>query len=167
MPPIRPLETLHNALSLRKLDSFLQDMILAQIFKTPTGSPPRVIEGTVVSNSASILATGVGQPVSVSIPSDSMAAFSSMIDQKDSDLSTQKLVRGTIAPFTDKCDRSVIISESDSTMEPHQPNSPARSEEQVQSSEFEDANDAAMKNILTAQKQRKFSKRKSRIGWRT
>ncbi|XP_030564740.1 inositol hexakisphosphate and diphosphoinositol-pentakisphosphate kinase isoform X2 [Drosophila novamexicana] len=153
VPPIRPLETLHNALSLRKLDSFLQDMILAQIFKTPTGSPPRVLEGTVVSNSASILATGVGQPVSVSIPSDSMAAFSSMIDQKDSDLSTQKLVRGTIAPFTDKCDRSVIISESDSTMEPHQPNSPARSEEQVQSSEFEDANDAAMKNILTAQKQ--------------
>nr|NP_001285536.1 lethal (1) G0196, isoform P [Drosophila melanogaster]AHN60006.1 lethal (1) G0196, isoform P [Drosophila melanogaster] len=41
VPPIRPLETLHNALSLRKLDSFLQDMILAQIFKTPTGSPPR------------------------------------------------------------------------------------------------------------------------------
>ncbi|XP_026837623.1 inositol hexakisphosphate and diphosphoinositol-pentakisphosphate kinase isoform X9 [Drosophila erecta] len=41
VPPIRPLETLHNALSLRKLDCFLQDMILAQIFKTPTGSPPR------------------------------------------------------------------------------------------------------------------------------
>ncbi|XP_032295427.1 inositol hexakisphosphate and diphosphoinositol-pentakisphosphate kinase isoform X3 [Drosophila virilis] len=154
VPPIRPLETLHNALSLRKLDSFLQDMILAQIFKTPTGSPPRVLEGTVGSNSASILATGVGQPVSVSIPSDSMAAFSSMIDQKaDSALSTQKLVRGTMAPLTDKCDRSVIISESDSTVEPHEPNSPARSEEQVQSSEFEDVNDAAMKNILTAQKQ--------------
>ncbi|XP_030379206.1 inositol hexakisphosphate and diphosphoinositol-pentakisphosphate kinase isoform X2 [Scaptodrosophila lebanonensis] len=44
VPPIRPLETLHNALSLRKLDSFLQDMIFAQIFKTPTGSPPRVVE---------------------------------------------------------------------------------------------------------------------------
>ncbi|KAH8286688.1 hypothetical protein KR018_012230, partial [Drosophila ironensis] len=44
VPPIRPLETLHNALSLRKLDSFLQDMILAQIFKTPTGSPPRGFE---------------------------------------------------------------------------------------------------------------------------
>ncbi|XP_068139706.1 inositol hexakisphosphate and diphosphoinositol-pentakisphosphate kinase isoform X9 [Drosophila tropicalis] len=43
VPPIRPLETLHNALSLRKLDSFLQDMILAQIFKTPTGSPPRIL----------------------------------------------------------------------------------------------------------------------------
>ncbi|ALC49457.1 l-1-G0196, partial [Drosophila busckii] len=41
VPPIRPLETLHNALSLRKLDSFLQEMIFAQIFKTPTGSPPR------------------------------------------------------------------------------------------------------------------------------
>lgn len=46
MPPIRPLETLHNALSLRKLDGFLQDMILAQIFKTPTGSPPRGFEPT-------------------------------------------------------------------------------------------------------------------------
>ncbi|XP_034668595.1 inositol hexakisphosphate and diphosphoinositol-pentakisphosphate kinase isoform X9 [Drosophila subobscura] len=44
VPPIRPLETLHNALSLRKLDCFLQDMILAQIFKTPTGSPPRAFD---------------------------------------------------------------------------------------------------------------------------
>ncbi|KAH8289818.1 hypothetical protein KR054_011458, partial [Drosophila jambulina] len=49
VPPIRPLETLHNALSLRKLDGFLQDMILAQIFKTPTGSPPRGFEPTAVA----------------------------------------------------------------------------------------------------------------------
>ncbi|KAH8374183.1 hypothetical protein KR200_010973, partial [Drosophila serrata] len=49
VPPIRPLETLHNALSLRKLDGFLQDMILAQIFKTPTGSPPRGFEANAVA----------------------------------------------------------------------------------------------------------------------
>ncbi|KAH8285716.1 hypothetical protein KR044_003142, partial [Drosophila immigrans] len=51
VPPIRPLETLHNALSLRKLDSFLQDMILAQIFKTPTGSPPRAHDAAVANPS--------------------------------------------------------------------------------------------------------------------
>ncbi|XP_041630960.2 inositol hexakisphosphate and diphosphoinositol-pentakisphosphate kinase isoform X5 [Drosophila kikkawai] len=54
VPPIRPLETLHNALSLRKLDGFLQDMILAQIFKTPTGSPPRGFESTAVVAAANM-----------------------------------------------------------------------------------------------------------------
>ncbi|KAH8292302.1 hypothetical protein KR054_008220 [Drosophila jambulina] len=34
MPPIRPLETLHNALSLRQLDCFLQDMIAAQFSRS-------------------------------------------------------------------------------------------------------------------------------------
>ncbi|XP_041566768.1 inositol hexakisphosphate and diphosphoinositol-pentakisphosphate kinase isoform X9 [Drosophila elegans] len=69
VPPIRPLETLHNALSLRKLDSFLQDMILAQIFKTPTGSPPRGFAKSTLPavSSMTLNATGneapvVGQP---------------------------------------------------------------------------------------------------------
>ncbi|XP_020814075.1 inositol hexakisphosphate and diphosphoinositol-pentakisphosphate kinase-like [Drosophila serrata] len=34
VPPIRPLETLHNALSLRQLDYFLQDMIGAQFSRS-------------------------------------------------------------------------------------------------------------------------------------
>ncbi|KAM8721098.1 hypothetical protein ACLKA7_007038 [Drosophila subpalustris] len=69
VPPIRPLETLHNALSLRKLDSFLQDMILAQIFKTPTGSPPRVHD---VPGAAATLAPGLGS-------ADTMAVVSSCV----------------------------------------------------------------------------------------
>ena len=38
MPSIRPLETLHNALSLRQLDAFLE-YVTATIFKTPCPSP--------------------------------------------------------------------------------------------------------------------------------
>ncbi|XP_060827960.1 inositol hexakisphosphate and diphosphoinositol-pentakisphosphate kinase 2 isoform X4 [Bombus pascuorum] len=41
VPPIRPLETLHNALSLRQLDSFLEMMTSAPLFRTPASSPPK------------------------------------------------------------------------------------------------------------------------------
>ncbi|XP_076680686.1 inositol hexakisphosphate and diphosphoinositol-pentakisphosphate kinase isoform X5 [Andrena cerasifolii] len=41
VPPIRPLETLHNALSLRQLDSFLDMMTSAPLFRTPASSPPK------------------------------------------------------------------------------------------------------------------------------
>ncbi|KAL5275112.1 PPIP5K2 family protein [Megaselia abdita] len=41
VPPIRPLETLHNALSLKQLDLFLEKMTSAPIFKTPASSPPK------------------------------------------------------------------------------------------------------------------------------
>merc|ERR1719282_1065273 len=41
MPSIRPLETLHNALSLRQLDAFLE-YVTATIFKTPCPSPRRL-----------------------------------------------------------------------------------------------------------------------------
>lgn len=41
VPPIRPLETLHNALSLRQLDAFLEKMITAPLFRTPASSPPK------------------------------------------------------------------------------------------------------------------------------
>lgn len=41
VPPIRPLETLHNALSLRQLDTFLEKMTTTTIFKTPASSPPK------------------------------------------------------------------------------------------------------------------------------
>lgn len=40
MPPIRPLETLHNALSLKQLDAFLERMTIGPLFKTPASSPP-------------------------------------------------------------------------------------------------------------------------------
>uniref|UniRef100_A0A1A9WB12 Inositol hexakisphosphate and diphosphoinositol-pentakisphosphate kinase n=1 Tax=Glossina brevipalpis TaxID=37001 RepID=A0A1A9WB12_9MUSC len=41
VPPIRPLETLHNALSLKQLDNFLEKMTTAPLFKTPTCTPPK------------------------------------------------------------------------------------------------------------------------------
>nr|CAD7392079.1 unnamed protein product [Timema cristinae] len=41
VPPIRPLETLHNALSLRQLDAFLDIMTSAPLFRTPASSPPK------------------------------------------------------------------------------------------------------------------------------
>ncbi|XP_029176221.1 inositol hexakisphosphate and diphosphoinositol-pentakisphosphate kinase 2 isoform X5 [Nylanderia fulva] len=41
VPPIRPLETLHNALSLRQLDCFLMMMTTAPLFRTPASSPPK------------------------------------------------------------------------------------------------------------------------------
>ncbi|XP_035909558.1 inositol hexakisphosphate and diphosphoinositol-pentakisphosphate kinase isoform X9 [Anopheles stephensi] len=40
VPPIRPLETLHNALSLKQLDAFLERMTIGPLFKTPASSPP-------------------------------------------------------------------------------------------------------------------------------
>jgi hypothetical protein len=39
MPSVRPLETLHNALSLRQVDAFLE-YVTATNFKTPCPSPP-------------------------------------------------------------------------------------------------------------------------------
>ncbi|TDG39060.1 hypothetical protein AWZ03_014518 [Drosophila navojoa] len=150
VPPIRPLETLHNALSLRKLDSFLQDMVLAQIFKTPTGSPPRIREGAAGSNSVSLLTPGIGQHVSVSMPSDSMAAFSSMIEPRDDSVSATQLI-GRTAPISGKCDQSSISDPND---------------DQTQSSDFDDPNDVVMKHILPDEKQRKFCRRKSRTSWR-
>lgn len=41
VPPIRPLETLHNALSLKQLDTFLEKMTTVTLFKTPASSPPK------------------------------------------------------------------------------------------------------------------------------
>ncbi|XP_018903014.2 inositol hexakisphosphate and diphosphoinositol-pentakisphosphate kinase 2 isoform X9 [Bemisia tabaci] len=41
VPAIRPLETLHNALSLKKLDTFLDYMTRVMIFRTPGSSPPK------------------------------------------------------------------------------------------------------------------------------
>ncbi|KAL6421302.1 hypothetical protein ACFW04_011894 [Cataglyphis niger] len=41
VPPIRPLETLHNALSLRQLDAFLEMMTSAPLYRTPASSPPK------------------------------------------------------------------------------------------------------------------------------
>ncbi|XP_057322788.1 inositol hexakisphosphate and diphosphoinositol-pentakisphosphate kinase 2 isoform X13 [Microplitis mediator] len=50
VPPIRPLETLHNALSLRQLDSFLE-MMTSSLFRTPASSPPKISSPGIHSHS--------------------------------------------------------------------------------------------------------------------
>ncbi|KAL0268247.1 UNVERIFIED_CONTAM: hypothetical protein PYX00_010269 [Menopon gallinae] len=42
VPPIRPLETLHNALSLKQLDLFLEKMTSAPLYRTPCNTPPQL-----------------------------------------------------------------------------------------------------------------------------
>lgn len=140
VPPIRPLETLHNALSLRKLDSFLQDMILAQIFKTPTGSPPRVHD---VPGATTTLAPGLGS-------ADTMAVVSSC------------MVRPDHPPVASRRPQSADVeAETSSTSTGQRLPSIAGSED------VEDTNDEEMNKILASNKQRKFQKRNSVIGWRT
>ncbi|KAJ8925606.1 hypothetical protein NQ315_009446 [Exocentrus adspersus] len=41
VPPIRPLETLHNALSLKQIDAWLDRMTTAPLFRTPSTTPPK------------------------------------------------------------------------------------------------------------------------------
>ncbi|KAG5890699.1 hypothetical protein JTB14_016529 [Gonioctena quinquepunctata] len=41
VPSIRPLETLHNALSLKQLDTFLDRMTAMPLFRTPSSTPPK------------------------------------------------------------------------------------------------------------------------------
>ncbi|EDS37428.1 conserved hypothetical protein [Culex quinquefasciatus] len=55
VPPIRPLETLHNALSLRQLDHFLEKMTTGPLFKTPASSPPKTPLPTPTPNPAAAL----------------------------------------------------------------------------------------------------------------
>ncbi|XP_060536296.1 inositol hexakisphosphate and diphosphoinositol-pentakisphosphate kinase isoform X3 [Cylas formicarius] len=41
VPPIRPLETLHNALSLKQIDMFLDRMTTTPLYRTPSSTPPK------------------------------------------------------------------------------------------------------------------------------
>lgn len=92
VPPIRPLETLHNALSLRKLDSFLQDMILAQIFKTPTGSPPRCFEPPCDMPAVSSMTLGTHRPPTLDnvTPSSTPAATPTEVPRGGSESSSAR-----------------------------------------------------------------------------
>ncbi|XP_065076620.1 inositol hexakisphosphate and diphosphoinositol-pentakisphosphate kinase 2-like isoform X20 [Ochlerotatus camptorhynchus] len=74
VPPIRPLETLHNALSLRQLDNFLEKMTTGPLFKTPASSPPKYPSTplpTPVPSPAAI-------PDSAALPQASWSGHSSM-----------------------------------------------------------------------------------------
>uniref|UniRef100_A0A1B6DZ01 Inositol hexakisphosphate and diphosphoinositol-pentakisphosphate kinase n=1 Tax=Clastoptera arizonana TaxID=38151 RepID=A0A1B6DZ01_9HEMI len=73
VPSIRPLETLHNALSLKQLDGFLDTMTHSNLYRTPISTPPKVnsapLQETVQSPSNSMVWSGPPSFVSSSGPS--------------------------------------------------------------------------------------------------
>lgn len=77
VPPIRPLETLHNALSLKQLDHFLERMTSAPLFKTPTCTPPKnpstplSMMTTITDEDACVAATAATAP-SASTPTNNI-----------------------------------------------------------------------------------------------
>lgn len=145
VPPIRPLETLHNALSLRKLDSFLQDMIFAQIFKTPTGSPPRVHDAAAA---VSTMLTVHGVSVSTSVQAATGLLDNSSVNPADGSYMT---VQGG--------KESDVLPIGTDTVSGRGTGEPVANESL-------DANDVEMQRILLAKKQRKFYFRASSIAWR-
>jgi len=147
VPPIRPLETLHNALSLRKLDSFLQDMILAQIFKTPTGSPPRHVHDVVPgATKSSLVAAGT-----TLCSTDTIGVVSSIMVRPD-----QSAVR-----------RDVQTGGGGSEMMMNSSTTGTCLSDQPVSEDIEESNDEEMNKLLASKKERKFQNRKSVIGWST
>ncbi|CAH0551018.1 unnamed protein product [Brassicogethes aeneus] len=76
VPPIRPLETLHNALSLRQIDCFLDQMTAAPLFRTPSSTPPRYPSTPLptpgAGQSTVSLASSTTQPLKLTSPSNSV-----------------------------------------------------------------------------------------------
>ncbi|CAH0551016.1 unnamed protein product [Brassicogethes aeneus] len=74
VPPIRPLETLHNALSLRQIDCFLDQMTAAPLFRTPSSTPPRYPSTPLptpgAGQSTVSLASSTTQPLKLTSPSN-------------------------------------------------------------------------------------------------
>uniref|UniRef100_A0A182PL38 Inositol hexakisphosphate and diphosphoinositol-pentakisphosphate kinase n=1 Tax=Anopheles epiroticus TaxID=199890 RepID=A0A182PL38_9DIPT len=85
VPPIRPLETLHNALSLKQLDAFLERMTIGPLFKTPASSPP--------PKHPLITAAATAQQGTLSVVSDE----SSIVGEADGSAGTAQLASSSIA----------------------------------------------------------------------
>ncbi|XP_018562040.1 inositol hexakisphosphate and diphosphoinositol-pentakisphosphate kinase isoform X2 [Anoplophora glabripennis] len=66
VPPIRPLETLHNALSLKQIDTFLDGMTAAPLFRTPSSTPPKHPSTPLPTNGSSLPAGGLASTKSQS-----------------------------------------------------------------------------------------------------
>ncbi|XP_068895577.1 inositol hexakisphosphate and diphosphoinositol-pentakisphosphate kinase 2 isoform X12 [Tenebrio molitor] len=73
VPPIRPLETLHNALSLKQIDTFLEQMTAAPLFRTPSSTPPKYPSTPLPTptNGGQMVATN-SQPLKLQSPSNSV-----------------------------------------------------------------------------------------------
>ncbi|XP_071053987.1 inositol hexakisphosphate and diphosphoinositol-pentakisphosphate kinase isoform X4 [Onthophagus taurus] len=82
VPPIRPLETLHNALSLKQLDNFLEKMTTAPLYKTPSSTPPKYPSTPLPTPTNSIIAGCPGSghpPLRLQSPSSSWSGPPSFI----------------------------------------------------------------------------------------
>lgn len=76
VPPIRPLETLHNALSLRQIDAFLERMTAAPLYRTPSSTPPKYpsTPPPLAGNNGLVCSASTShpQPLKLQSPSNSM-----------------------------------------------------------------------------------------------
>ncbi|RZC41114.1 hypothetical protein BDFB_007292, partial [Asbolus verrucosus] len=75
VPPIRPLETLHNALSLKQIDTFLDQMTAAPLFRTPSSTPPKYPSTplpTPTNGSQTVVANAGAQPLKLQSPSNNI-----------------------------------------------------------------------------------------------
>ncbi|XP_064211948.1 inositol hexakisphosphate and diphosphoinositol-pentakisphosphate kinase isoform X4 [Tribolium castaneum] len=74
VPPIRPLETLHNALSLKQIDTFLEHMTAAPLFRTPSSTPPKYPSTPLPTptNGGPTAVANSAQPLKLQSPSNSV-----------------------------------------------------------------------------------------------
>ncbi|XP_077300771.1 inositol hexakisphosphate and diphosphoinositol-pentakisphosphate kinase isoform X1 [Arctopsyche grandis] len=107
VPPIRPLETLHNALSLKQLDMFLDQVTFTPLFRTPASSPPKhpstplptqsrkppsPTNSTGWSGPPSLMSSSGGPPSGVSSSGPSSPnCFSDFYSRGSSDMSTSQV----------------------------------------------------------------------------
>ncbi|XP_076259063.1 inositol hexakisphosphate and diphosphoinositol-pentakisphosphate kinase isoform X5 [Rhynchophorus ferrugineus] len=75
VPPIRPLETLHNALSLKQIDAFLDRMTKAQLYRTPSSTPPKQPSTPLPTPTSSTVVSGKSEMLKLQSPGSS-AGFS-------------------------------------------------------------------------------------------
>lgn len=71
MPPIRPLETLHNALSLKQIDAFLHRMTTALLYRTPSSTPPKNPSTPVPTPTGSLMEYGKAESLKLQSPNNS------------------------------------------------------------------------------------------------
>lgn len=71
VPPIRPLETLHNALSLKQIDTFLDQMTMAQLYRTPSSTPPKHPSTPLPTPTSSTVTQGKGESLKLQSPGSS------------------------------------------------------------------------------------------------
>ncbi|XP_049549386.1 inositol hexakisphosphate and diphosphoinositol-pentakisphosphate kinase isoform X12 [Anopheles darlingi] len=126
VPPIRPLETLHNALSLRQLDNFLERMTVGPLFKTPASSPPPKHPPPGGTRSVPVTATpSPTTPISTTTTTTSTSTSTSTTIPADTDVVAMEeeelvLVHGYGQPFAkgERGSNGTTVTQPPSTLIP-------------------------------------------------